>query len=705
MADNAPGSAGADSLKEPLRRLDAVLSFARKLQIESGEVPAGVFDDFNEARKAAEKAFAFHFQGVSDEVQRQFRTLIKGTRGMTLAQFADHLEKVARMARQLANAVVVQGEPTLQLEPTSEHGAVAFDDDAVTQRQVQARPVAPTEQPAPAAGPRRGMAPVLLAAAAVLVLGGLGVGLWLAGVFQPPAARNAIAGGQNAANTPQPGNNRPPGNTPTDESFDPAASGYPERLIASAMDRSQDPLTSDPDRQLPVFLAELLLGLEEDIELLEPGRLKQTTAQTRTMLAEFGRGMVEAEGGWRQARKPFLDALVQHTQEKLRLALYRDAQGTVLLSDVLYTAGGDQVALPVAYAALARSGNAPVELLAPNGAGRPVIGVALTDGVHTFNGESFALREGSVPALAMHELLVETAVRLRPTMTTPAGRTLCSALVLHQGRMITQEQARQALTDLDPAWLAPAGGDAVAAMLNRLAGQLQIAVCRQLLAPEAGGNAAEALALYRLAAAAQDDDSARQAVLLLGQRAEKGALLDGEPLVWRVAELLRQQRKFGEAERWYERALQEHPEDPRPALRLAERRTGAERLACLQAAYARGWHEAAFLRDLLREQSLGGDNLAALAIADELLATEKAEAADLETAVLLCVALERPDWALARLSAAPVLARQPRLQRLDLICELQQNGLSPRAVALAQEWRAAGTKDPYLESLLQRHGG
>ena len=43
--------------------------------------------------------------------------------------------------------------------------------------------------------------------------------------------------------------------------------------------------------------------------------------------------------------------------------------------------------------------------------------------------------------------------------------------------------------------------------------------------------------------------------------------------------------------------------------------------------------------------------------------------------------------------------------RIDLICELAQNGLSDRAKELAKSYGKRGTEDPYIESLLQRFGG
>jgi hypothetical protein len=183
-------------------------------------------------------------------------------------------------------------------------------------------------------------------------------------------------------------------------------------------------------------------------------------------------------------------------------------------------------------------------------------------------------------------------------------------------------------------------------------------------------------------------------------------MLDGEPLALVVAELLSRQGNHNEAEAWYRRAHEEHPDDPRAALRLAARAEAEARFALLREAYARGERAPSFMRQLAREASQQGEGLLSLGVLDELCAGAQFDAIDLENAVLQCIALERLDWAQARLAKhAELVEGEPRLQRMALICELSANGMSERAKTLARAWRARGEQDPFVESLLQRFGG
>ncbi|MCB9932498.1 MAG: hypothetical protein H6841_03660 [Planctomycetes bacterium] len=417
-----------------------------------------------------------------------------------------------------------------------------------------------------------------------------------------------------------------------------------------------------------------------------------------------------SEPGWREARKQLLDAFVEHVRQQLQLALYpsETSGAKLLVSDVLYSAGGGQLSLVVTMQVLAQGCGVPTSLVAPLGAGRPLLAIELRDGAHTFNGESFGLREGRQPVLLLAEMLVELSGRLRPTMATPEGRCLCSAVIVRHATLFSFEQAREALKDLDPAWLDVPAMDAEprVQLTHLLAQRLQPAVCETLLKEAAGGDADEALAVYRLAAAAGDSERANLALLALGARAKPGALLDGEPLPLVVGDLLARQGKVADADRWFTRAMQEQPEDPRPVLRLLPRKQGVVLFDLCREAYTRGERSASFARLFAETAAKQGEDLLALKLLDELCGGSAFDALDIRNAVLLCVGLGRNDWALERLARhGDLVATEPALQRLELICELSQNGLSERARKLAAEWRARGEKDEFVEGLLKRYGG
>jgi tetratricopeptide (TPR) repeat protein len=293
-------------------------------------------------------------------------------------------------------------------------------------------------------------------------------------------------------------------------------------------------------------------------------------------------------------------------------------------------------------------------------------------------------------------------------MRTAQGKCAAVVLLLRYAPDFTVEHARAALAELDPRWLQRPAEDADPTIREafRIALQVQPVVCKVLTTDAVVGDVDEAIKLYRLANAAQDTAHVNRAILLLGQRAGKGQMLDGEPLALVVADLLSRQGNHNEAEAWFRRAHEEHPDDPRAALRLAARAEGGARFALLREAYARGERTHSFLRQLAREASQQGEGLLALALLDELCAGEQFDAIDLENAVLRCIALERLEWAQQRLGKhAEVVAGEPRLQRLDLICELSANGMSPRAKDLARAWRESGAQDAFVESLLQKFGG
>jgi hypothetical protein len=328
--------------------------------------------------------------------------------------------------------------------------------------------------------------------------------------------------------------------------------------------------------------------------------------------------------------------------------------------------------------------------------------------MHTFNGETFGLREGSQPVLLVSDLLVELSGRLRETMNTPEGRLLCSGVILQHARLFSIDQARAALRDLNVEWLAPPAPDADAATLLRhnLALRLQPEVCETLLKPAAGGDADEALRVYRLANAAGDIERANRALVVLGERAPKGQLIDGEPLPLVVGDLLTRQGKAADADPWFYRAMDEHPDDPRPVVRLLSRRQGAGRLELCREAYLRGEREIGFMRLFAKSAAEAGDDLLSLKLVDEICASESFDAVDVQNAMLQCMSLGRCDWALARFETHRELAgTEPALQRLELICELSLNGYSARAKQLGAAWRQRGEVDEFMDGLLKRYGG
>jgi len=141
-------------------------------------------------------------------------------------------------------------------------------------------------------------------------------------------------------------------------------------------------------------------------------------------------------------------------------------------------------------------------------------------------------------------------------------------------------------------------------------------------------------------------------------------------------------------------------------LRLLPRKQGETRFDLCREAYTRGERSLAFMRLFAEAAAKQGDDLLALKLLDELCAGSEFDALDIRNAVLLCLALGRTDWALARLEKhRDVTGSEPALQRLELICELSLNGLSERARKLAAEWRARGEKDEFVEGLLKRYGG
>jgi len=704
--DEIPFPSGFEQLREPLRKLDALLAIARRVQLESGKAPPGVVEDFHEVRRQVEKAFVFNFRGIDDRLQDALRKFLKNTRSVDAAQLDQNLERLCKISHSMLNALMIQGAPTLSLEDDLAGTRQEVPQQAPQQSPPAAKPephtTAVATQPQPAGTAGRNHAIFIAAAVALVVVVTLAIA-WGTGLFDAAPASN---------NAPPIVVNRPANaptnaaNVPIDTSipFDAAGAGYPQSLSLYNLDRTINPLDATPESLLPDELPGVMLGLEQEIHLLEPARLKTAPDETRAALRVFAQDVIDSQPAWKESRKPFLDAFVGHCQKRLNLRLYENADGTVLLSDVLFHAGGGQQSLCAALEVLALSARCPIGLYAPNGLVRPVIGIVMRDGIHTFSGETYGLRSGLVPLARVAELVTELCNRLRSGLSEPAARVYCLGVIRNLAGALSVEQARAGLADIDLAWFESPAPDAAPEVLlrSRLAYQLQPVICNALLYDLTGATAAEALGLYRLAAAAKDEIAIKQAVLLLAKRADKGAMLDGEPLALRVGDLLRDQKKPLDAATWYRRALEDHPDDPRPALRLAALQPGAK-LDYLREAYARGERDPAVQLDLASALSAAGEDLAALALLDQLCGVDP-KPLHVEAAVLTCLALDKPDWAQARIAKYADVADSTALQRLDLICELQRNGLSDRARVLVAKWRESGAKDAFIDGLLKRYG-
>lgn len=707
------GSDKLASLREPLRRLDSVLNFARKLLRDTGEIPPGLVEDFREARRDAEKAYVFVFDQLDEKLQKLLREFLQATRDITPRQVQANADKLSKKARSALNQLMIQGDGPLTL--TDELGKVRFSDDdmkpdfdAPAARMTAAAAITPA---APVARPPKVRRPlVAIVLIGVLALAGLAAVLVISPWSSPPVYNfsNTVAG-NTGDNRPR----QPPANDPVVEPgkpFDAEAAGYITPLRPASLSGSISPLEADPNNLPPDELVLLMMGYEELVHVIEPERLSLPPEETRRRLIAFGEGAAKAQDTWKAAHKPLLDAFIEHVERDKKLALYPpdNAATKVLVSDVLYSAGGGNFSLVVSIGVLAQSSGAPIRLIAPLGPDRPLLAVTTASGTATYNGQSFGLREGEQPVLLLSELLVEVSRQLRLTLDTPEARLLCSAVTHRHATLFTVAQAREALADFDLEWLAalPEEADARARLMHDVATRLQPVICETLLKPVAAGGADEALAIYRMAAAAGDDGRADRALLALGERAARGALLDGEPLPLVVGNLLAGQNKLEEADKWFFRAMDEHPNDPRPVVRLAMRRTGVTQYDLCREAYARGERGKGFMRVFAGAAAEQKQDLLALSILDELIRGQDFDAIDLQNSVLICIALGRTDWGLKRLADnADIAAGEPALQRLDLICELSVNGLSSRAEQLAATWRARGEDDPFVESLLRRYGG
>jgi hypothetical protein len=123
----AQANDGISSLREPLRRIDSVLNFARKLVRETGGVPPGLLADFTEARKELEKAFVFNYSAVDEQMQKLLREFLQLTKGLTAQQIGEHVDRLSKRARSTLNHLMIHGEGQITL--TDEIGKVRFTDE------------------------------------------------------------------------------------------------------------------------------------------------------------------------------------------------------------------------------------------------------------------------------------------------------------------------------------------------------------------------------------------------------------------------------------------------------------------------------------------------------------------------------------------------------------------------------------------------
>lgn len=699
--------ANLEGLREGLRKASAVAGFAQRMAHEGAAVPQGLVADFMEARAAVEREFVRVHDKLSPDLRKRLKELILKTKNLTPEVMAKGAEALAERLRGVLNDLMIDGGMPLSL--TEEIFDKAERDTAtkVSVGVAQAINKAP-EKPRSEAR-QQGFSPVIAGALLVLLLAAAGVGAWGMGLFDgesavPPAKDNRTA----QANSPA-GNE--PVNTPIETNgqsgnFDRQAAGYTRALRAQSLRPAINPLNEDIriDAVLPAEWPLLELGLEELIHALEPQRLKLTPEETRQRLQRFAESAERAERDWIGARRKFFDAFVQHVRESMQLAGFSEGS-QVLLSDVLNAKGGPRLPLLLAYLALARACNADLSLIAPVRVEYALLAQRLKSGIATFDGEQFGLRPTPSPDCKVTELFAAKCMLLRPTLAQADTRAAISAVLLRIEGKLDAARAREALSDLDLAWFAGDSRPDIRPIMAYAAKLLAPAICAALLDPAARGNAAEAARVLDLAFAAKDAASADKALLLLAERAEKGAIYRDEPLAYVVARLLLKRGDKAASAQWFKRAMAEFPDHWPSALDFANAvEDSAQKRALYEAAYARGCRTPEFLRALARMEALAGDNVAALTALDEVLALEFATMADVRDAALLCLTLEQPRWAQERIAASK-FGKEPEMLRLDLICELTLNGLSERAKELAKAYGKRGSDDPYIESLLQRFGG
>jgi len=707
MPGPADNHANLEALREGLRKASAVVDFAQRMAREKQPVPEGLVADFTQARATIEREFVRVHQLLSPDLRKRLKELILKTKGLTPDIMARGAEPLVERLRGVLNDLMIDGGLPLSLTEEIFDKAARETTTRVSAGVAQVLAKPPDKERAQA--PERGFSPVIAAALLVLALVAAGVGAWGLGLFDPglPPAPNRVA--VENANSALPGNeasNKPPEIVDHGAPFDRAGAGYTRPLRAQPLRPALNPLSEDVDLAA-VVTSEwplLQLGLEELVHELEPQRLKLEPEETRRRMGQFADSAEKTDLAWIGARRKFLDAFLDHVREKLQLAVFNEG-AQVLISDVLSAKGAPRLPLLIAYLAVARACNADLGLIAPVRIEYALLAQRVKGGTATFDGELIGLRPTPSPEVKLTALLAAQCELLRPTLTDAHAKTAISAVLLRcQGRL-DAKQAREALADLDLDWLQGQARPDIRPLMAPAARLLAAAICATLLDPAARGDAAEAAKLLDLADAAKDSASAVKALLLLGERAEKGAMLRQEPLAYVVAMLQQKRGDKAGAAQWFKRAMAEFPDHWPSALDFANAtEDSSQKRALYEAAYARGCRTPAFLRELAKAEAVAGENAAALAALDDLLGLESATAGDVKDAALLCLSLEKYQWAQERIAASK-FAQESELLRIDLICELAQNGLSDRAVQLAKAYGKRGTEDPYIESLLQRFGG
>lgn len=700
--------ANLEALREGLRKGLAVAEFAQRMAREAS-VPPGLVTDFMEARTSIEREFVRVHQTLSPDLRKRLKELLLKTKGLTPEVMGRGAAPLVDRLRGVLNDLMIDGGMSLSLTEEAFAKAENETDANLTAGVAQLLNRPPEKARAPAA--KRSLPPAIAVVVIFIVLAAAFVGAWGAGLFTAPTVANAgnTQTGGNAANDAPPANARANAPAPDNEAnspFDRAAAGYTRALRAQPMRPSLNPLDTDLDLAA-VATSEwplLQLGLEELVAALDPSRLKLMPDETRRRLSRFADSTEKADLEWIAARRKFLDAFVDHVRAQLQLAPFSDGK-QALISDVLAAKGGPRLVLLMTWLALARACNADLVLIAPVRLDFALLAQRVKGATATFDGELLGLRPTHAPEIKPQVLLAAQCELLRKTLEGKDARLACSAMLLRCNGKLDADQARDALADLDLTWFGAGANPDTRPIMEPAARLLAPAICTALLDATARGDAPEAARVLDLALAASLAPQADRALLVLAERAEKGATYRNEPLALVVAKLLLKRGDKPAATQWFKRAMEEFPDHWQSALDFAATvEDSAQKRALYEAAYARGCRTPDFLRSLARMEAQAGAGAAALAALDDILALESVTMGDVRDAALLCLSLERPRWAQERIAASK-FAKEPELLRLDLICELALNGLSERAKELAKAYGKRGNEDPYIESLLQRFGG
>ena len=718
-----------EGLRDSLTRADRVMDFARRLVRENGSVPQGIVSDFMEARTVIEREFVKCHTLLSGDLRARFKELLLKTKQLRPEVMSKGVEPLSDRIRGLLNDLMIDGGLSLSLTEELFDGKASHPTPLQTDLPVGQGPPDATTRASTAATHAKGQVSAqepgansasispTIAVAALVLLGVAGIAVaWTLGAFGETRGNKLVnsrrIGTQDSA-VPEnlPARNQPADSGHPDARFDKSSAGYRSKLAPQSLHTPISPL--DPEFDLSTLRSSewplLLLGLEQLIHSLEPERLRLPPSETRQRLERFALGAVNAEPKWIQGQLPFLDAFLAHSQKELQLTLFHEG-GQVLLSDVLNSKGGPRLPLLLALCALGRAAGADLVLVTPTGIGFPLLAQQIRAGTATFDGEAVGLRPIAAREAGVAELLAELCEQLRPSLNSLHSRAAISAVILRCNGSLDVRQAREALADLQTEWFSAAVPNAgsetgIREVMRPVVRLLQPAICRTLMAADARGDATESARLLDLATASNDQVAAEKALLLLGERAEKGALYKNQLLSLAVASMLLRKGDKTNAALWFKRAMQEAPDDWSASLSLAELAEDAEeKRRLLATTYARGCRGPEFLRDLARRQALAGESLSALALLDDLNAQDTATIEDAEAAALLCLSLDRAKWAQERIARSRFKEGRALL-RLDLIAELSLNGLSDRAKDLTRSYGLRGQDDPYIESLLQRFGG